>query len=127
MFLDFDGTLTPIVDFPNQAVMLPETRVTLKRLSEISTFSVTIVSGRALNDIRERVGMANLTYAGNHGLEIWGEDLHFVQPEAVQRIKILGEFSRRLREPTPYSRSRSGEQSPYDERTFSEGRALQPG
>jgi trehalose 6-phosphate phosphatase len=98
VFLDFDGTLTPIVDFPNQAVMLPETRDTLKRLSESGTFSITIVSGRALNDIRERVGMANLTYAGNHGLEIWSEGLHFVEPEAVQRIKILGELSRRLRE-----------------------------
>jgi trehalose-phosphatase len=98
LFLDFDGTLSPIVDFPDQAVMLPDTRVTLKRLSEIGTFSITIVSGRALNDIRERVGMANLTYAGNHGLEIWGEGLHFVEPEAVQRIKILGELSRRLRE-----------------------------
>jgi trehalose-phosphatase len=98
VFLDFDGTLTPIVDFPNQAVMLPEIRVTLKRLSEMSTFSITIVSGRALSDIRARVGMANLTYAGNHGLEICGEGLHFVEPEAVQRIKILGEFSRRLRD-----------------------------
>jgi len=98
VFLDFDGTLTPIVDFPSQAVMLPETRVTLKRLSEIGTFSITIVSGRALSDIRERVGMANLTYAGNHGLEIWGEGLRFVEPDAVRRIKILGEFSRRLRE-----------------------------
>lgn len=98
VFLDFDGTLTPIVDFPNQAVMLPETRDTLKRLSAIGKFSITIVSGRALNDIRERVGITNLTYAGNHGLEIWGEGLHFVEPEAVQRIKILGEFSRRLRE-----------------------------
>lgn len=98
LFLDFDGTLTPIVDFPNEAVMLPETRVTLKRLSEIGTFSITIVSGRALNDVRERVGMANLIYAGNHGLEICGEGLHFVEPEAVQRIKILGELSRRLRE-----------------------------
>ena len=51
-----------------------------------------IVSGRALNDIRERVGIANLIYAGNHGLEICGEGLHFVEPQAVQRIKILGEF-----------------------------------
>jgi trehalose 6-phosphate phosphatase len=98
VFLDFDGTLTPIVEFPNQAVMLPEMRATLQRLSEIGACAVTIVSGRALNDIRERVGMANLTYAGNHGLEIWGEGLHFVEPEAVKRIKILGELSRRLRE-----------------------------
>ncbi len=98
VFLDFDGTLTPIVEFPNQAFMLPETRVTLQRLSETGRCSITIVSGRALNDIRERVGMANLTYAGNHGLEIWGEGLHFVEPEAVRRIKILGELSRGLRE-----------------------------
>jgi trehalose-phosphatase len=98
VFLDFDGTLTPIVDFPDQAVMLPETRVTLKRLSELGPFSITIISGRALNDIRERVGIANLTYAGNHGLEIWGEGVRFVEPEAVRRIKILGEFSRRVRE-----------------------------
>jgi trehalose 6-phosphate phosphatase len=98
VFLDFDGTLTPIVDFPNEAVMPAETCVALQRLSESRKFSVTIVSGRALNDVRERVGIANLTYAGNHGLEIWGEDLHFVEPAAVQRIKILGEFSRRLRE-----------------------------
>jgi trehalose 6-phosphate phosphatase len=98
LFLDFDGTLTPIVDFPDQAVMLPRTRVTLRRLRDSGTFSITIVSGRALNDIRERVGMAGLTYAGNHGLEIWGEGLNFVEPEAVQRIKVLGELSRRLRE-----------------------------
>jgi trehalose-phosphatase len=98
LFLDFDGTLSPIVDFPDQAVMLPGTRNTLQRLSELDMFSVTIVSGRALNDIRERVGMANLNYAGNHGLEIWGEGLDFVEPQAVQRIKILGEFSRRLRD-----------------------------
>jgi trehalose 6-phosphate phosphatase len=98
VFLDFDGTLTPIVEFPDHAVLPPETRFALTRLSEIGTFSITIISGRALNDIRERVGMANLTYAGNHGLEIWGEGLSFVEPEAVRRIKILGEFSRRLRE-----------------------------
>jgi trehalose-phosphatase len=31
-------------------------------------------------------------------LEIWGDGLQFVEPDAVQRIKILGELSRRLRE-----------------------------
>jgi len=42
--------------------------------------------------------MPNLIYAGNHGLEICGDGLQFVEPGAVQRIKILGELSRRLRE-----------------------------
>jgi trehalose-6-phosphatase len=56
------------------------------------------VSGRALIDIRERVGLANLIYAGNHGLEISEGGLNFVEPDAVQRTKLLGELSRRLRE-----------------------------
>ncbi len=98
LFLDFDGTLSPIVEFPDQAVMPTQTRIALKRLRDSGACSITIVSGRALNDVRERVGMANLTYAGNHGLEIWGEGLNFVEPQALQRIKILGELSRRIRE-----------------------------
>jgi trehalose 6-phosphate phosphatase len=98
LFLDFDGTLTPIVEAPDQAVMPAETRLLLHRLSQTSWCSVVVVSGRALGDIRERVGLANLTYAGNHGLEICGDGVRFVQPESVQRIKMLGELSRRLRE-----------------------------
>jgi trehalose-phosphatase len=98
LFLDFDGTLAPIVEIPEQAEMRPETRVLLERLSENDLCSVVIVSGRALTDIRERVGLAELIYAGNHGLEISGAGLNFVEPEAVQRIKLLGELSRRLRE-----------------------------
>lgn len=98
LFLDFDGTLAPIVEIPEQAEMRPETRVILERLSQNQLCSVVIVSGRALIDIRERVGLANLIYAGNHGLEISGGGLNFVEPDAVQRIKLLGELSRRLRE-----------------------------
>jgi trehalose-phosphatase len=96
LFLDFDGTLAPIVQTPDQAALHPETRVLLRRLSENAPCSVAIVSGRSLIDIRERVGLANLTYAGNHGLEILGEGMRFVEPNAVRRIKMLGELSRRL-------------------------------
>jgi len=97
LFSDFDGTLAPIVEIPDQAEMRPETRVILERLSQNDVCSVAIVSGRALSDIRDRVGMPNVIYAGNHGLEISGGGLNFVEPEAVQRIKVLGELSRRLR------------------------------
>jgi trehalose 6-phosphate phosphatase len=98
LFLDFDGTLAPIVEIPDQAVMLSETRSVLRRLSQNALCSVVIISGRAIGDIRDRVGLAGLTYAGNHGLEISGEGLHFVEPKAVQRIKMLAEISRRVRE-----------------------------
>ncbi len=83
---------------PDQAVLPAQTRNLLQRLNERSWCSVVIVSGRALGDIRGRVGLANLTYAGNHGLEICGCGLRFVEAGSVQRIKTLGELSRRLRE-----------------------------
>jgi trehalose-phosphatase len=78
--------------------MLSETRSILRRLSQNGSWSVVIVSGRALSDIRERVGLADLIYAGNHGLEICGDGLRFVEPAAVQRSKILGEISCRVRQ-----------------------------
>jgi trehalose 6-phosphate phosphatase len=98
LFLDFDGTLSPIAEVPDQASLPAETRILLRRLSQTTWCSVVIVSGRALGDIRERVGLANLTYAGNHGLEIGGDGLRFVEPESVRRIQMLGKLSRRLRE-----------------------------
>jgi trehalose 6-phosphate phosphatase len=97
LFLDFDGTLTPIVEIPDQAVLPSKTRSILHRLSQNASCSVVIVSGRALSDIRERIGLAGLTYSGNHGLEICGAGLYFIEPEAVQLSKMLGEISCRVR------------------------------
>jgi trehalose 6-phosphate phosphatase len=97
VFLDFDGTLAPIDEIPDEARMPPETRLLLRRIAEDSRFSVVIISGRALSDIEERVGLEHLIYAGNHGLEISGRGLDYVQPAAALRIKALGELSRRLR------------------------------
>lgn len=72
LFLDFDGTLAPIVSDPTQAYMPAETRKSLTALAGTEKASIAIVSGRALSDLRERVGMRKITYAGNHGLEING-------------------------------------------------------
>ncbi len=60
-------------------------------------FSVAIVSGRGLADLRTRVDLENLIYAGNHGLEISGPGVDFIEPAAVERLKSLGELSRHLR------------------------------
>ncbi len=97
LFLDFDGTLAPIRDEPDQAAMPPETREALCTLAAMDRVSLAIVSGRALLDLRERVGLDNLIYAGNHGLEISGPGLDFVEPEAALRISALGELARHLR------------------------------
>jgi len=69
-FLDYDGTLTPIVARPELALLPAESRRALTRLASVAT--VAIVSGRALEDVRSLVGLDGLYYAGNHGLEIRG-------------------------------------------------------
>ncbi len=69
-FLDYDGTLTPIVERPEQAVLSASMRDILRALAERCT--VAIVSGRGLDDVRKRVALDTLYYAGSHGFEIEG-------------------------------------------------------
>ncbi|MGH8707032.1 MAG: trehalose-phosphatase [Burkholderiales bacterium] len=70
LFLDYDGTLTPIVERPEDALLAVETRSVLRRLAR--RHAVAIVSGRDLKDVRERVGIEGLHYAGSHGFDIAG-------------------------------------------------------
>ncbi len=70
VFLDYDGTLTPVVDRPELAVLSEDMRATLRRLARVCTTAV--ISGRALGDVKQLVDLAEVFYAGNHGLEIAG-------------------------------------------------------
>lgn len=70
VFLDYDGTLTPIVPRPEDAVLAPAVRETVTQLAQLCT--VAIVSGRDLADVRRLVGIEGLVYAGSHGFDIAG-------------------------------------------------------
>jgi len=70
IFLDYDGTLTPIVDRPDLARLSDEMRSALVRLAE--AWPTTIVSGRGREDVEEMVGIVGLDYAGSHGFDIAG-------------------------------------------------------
>lgn len=70
LFLDYDGTLTPIVKRPEDAVLSASVRVLLESLARRAT--VAIVSGRDLADVQDRVGLVDLAYAGSHGFDITG-------------------------------------------------------
>jgi trehalose 6-phosphate phosphatase len=70
IFLDYDGTLTPIVERPELAQIDEMTRETIARLAEHCL--VAVISGRSLEDVRSLVGLENLYYAGSHGFEISG-------------------------------------------------------
>ncbi len=64
---DFDGTLAPIVDQPQDAYMEGGTRATLAALCESAP--VAIISGRSVADLRRRLGVTPKYLVGNHGLE----------------------------------------------------------
>lgn len=68
VFLDFDGTLAPIVDEPAAAALPASTVPILGRLA--ATVPVAIVSGRGADDVTARVGLDDVHVAGSHGFEI---------------------------------------------------------
>ena len=70
LFLDYDGTLTPIVARPEMAVLSSQARNTLQQISCHRIFKLAIISGRSLSEIKAMIGLENIAYAGNHGLEI---------------------------------------------------------
>lgn len=70
VFLDFDGTLTAIVDHPDHAVLSSSMREAIEGLAK--SRRVAIVSGRDRGDIETLVGIDGLIYAGNHGFDISG-------------------------------------------------------
>lgn len=77
LFLDYDGTLTPIVATPDQAVLSDQMRDIIRKLC--SLYKVAIVSGRATDDVRSKVDIDGIFYAGSHGFEI-------VQPDGKVEI-----------------------------------------
>ena len=70
IFLDYDGTLTPIVADPAAAALPEPTRAVLNGLAAM--WPVAIISGRALTDLRARVAVDGIVYAGSHGFELAG-------------------------------------------------------
>jgi trehalose 6-phosphate synthase/phosphatase len=84
LFLDYDGTLTPLTDHPDRAALSPEMRAVLVGCAARDDADVAIVSGRSLEGVRKIVGENSLTYAGNHGLEIEGPGIpHFEHEDLV--------------------------------------------
>jgi trehalose 6-phosphate phosphatase len=80
LFLDIDGVLAPIVERPDEARVPDSTRSELERLNERYGL-VACVTGRAAAEAREIVGVEDLRYVGEHGLELapdasrWGGEI----------------------------------------------------
>jgi trehalose-phosphatase len=97
LFLDYDGTLTPIVRRPEDARLSDGMRARLRTLA--GRCFVAIVSGRDLDDVRSMVGLEELHYAGSHGFDIRGPGgLQMQQAAAVERLPVLDAAEQSLRQ-----------------------------
>ncbi|ULP40416.1 trehalose-phosphatase [Mycobacterium lentiflavum] len=72
LFADYDGTLSPIVADPDSATLVEGAAKALESLA--SQCPVAILSGRDLADIRARIPIPGIWYAGSHGFELTGPD-----------------------------------------------------
>lgn len=88
VFLDYDGTLTGLVDDPAEATIDDEIRAVISKLAQVT--SVAVVSGRSSGDVRRLVGLDNLIYAGSHGQEIdFPQGKRYEHPESVGFLNSL--------------------------------------
>jgi trehalose-phosphatase len=96
-FLDYDGTLTPIVDRPDLAILSDDMRATLKTLAQ--HYLVAVISGRDLHDVQNLVRVDNLFYAGSHGFRIAGPgEWRHESEHGTEFIPTLDRVDRELRE-----------------------------
>ncbi|MBU4377422.1 MAG: trehalose-phosphatase [Candidatus Omnitrophica bacterium] len=96
IFLDYDGTLTPIKKTPREAKISAEAKKVLKRLAKKGRSKIAIISGRSLGDIKKIIGIRDILYVGNHGLEIEGPKIRFRCPVPDAYMGTLRKIKREL-------------------------------
>lgn len=97
IFLDYDGTLTPIVDRPEDAVLSDSIRETIRALAQRTP--VTLVSGREREEVARLVGIEELGAVGSHGFDLRGPAGSALRHEvATDSLPILDVAEQELRE-----------------------------
>ena len=96
LFLDYDGTLTPLQARPQDARLGDATRQALEQALRTPQVDVVVVSGRSLADLKEMVGVPGLTLVGNHGFEIEGPGISYRHPGAERFLAALAAAARDL-------------------------------
>jgi alpha,alpha-trehalase len=93
-FLDYDGTLTPIVERPEDAILSKKMREIIKNLSE--KYTVAIISGRKQEEIKQLVKIENIFYAGCHGFDISGSEISMIKPNFKEKIPLISKIKEKL-------------------------------
>lgn len=85
---DIDGTLSRIVEDPATASVDPEMKDALRCLATYADV-VGFVSGRAARDAEKMIGLEDVVYLGNHGMEQLEGGRLVVAPEALERVTAI--------------------------------------
>ncbi|MGH3634456.1 MAG: trehalose-phosphatase, partial [Mycobacterium sp.] len=97
VFFDFDGTLSDIVNNPDAARLVAGAADALTALT--TQCPVAVLSGRDLADVRQRIGLPGIWYAGSHGFELTGPDgAHHQNEAAAASIPLLEQAAAELRD-----------------------------
>ena len=94
LILDFDGTISEIAPTPGQAEIEPGCAEALDTLSRRLALTA-VVSGRAVVELRDKVGLQRVRYVGSHGAEyLYGREVSTVREADAYRDKIMAVFER---------------------------------
>jgi trehalose 6-phosphate phosphatase len=93
--LDFDGTLAPEVDEPEQARAIPEARSAVLALLDLPNTRVALVSGRSLASLEQVSNLPDeALLVGSHGIEIrldHAGDTVKLDTSEIQQVSVLND------------------------------------
>ena len=97
VFINYEVVLSEFFPDPGAATLSDEVAEALERMARVSR--VVVLTGRDVADIRERVGIPSIWYAGSHGLELAGPDGSYRENEtAAAAVPVLADVAAELRD-----------------------------
>ncbi|MCK9152304.1 trehalose-phosphatase [Methanobacterium alcaliphilum] len=92
---DIDGTISEITNNPKKALITPSMRNKLIKLKERFNL-LAVISGRSLKDARSMVGIEDILYVGNHGLEYFSDGEYFVAPDVENYLSSINKTASKI-------------------------------
>ncbi|OGL46765.1 MAG: trehalose-phosphatase, partial [Candidatus Schekmanbacteria bacterium RBG_13_48_7] len=96
LFLDYDGTLSPIAPSPPKALLPTDAKKILEKLLKTNQCELAVISGRSVSNLKKLIGIRNVTYIGTHGFEIDGPAIRFRKRIPVKYQATLKNIERKL-------------------------------
>jgi trehalose-phosphatase len=97
LLLDYDGTLTPIASTPDEANLSADMHNILSSLLNKKDLVIAIISGRSLEDLKTKLGLDGVFFAGNYGMELEYRGFSLRFPDAQDQVKMIYNICKNLK------------------------------